>query len=131
MKRLAAAFACLLVPAAAFADATGTYNVVGINPNDGSQYRGTVEVKRVQATYEVIWTIGSSQVAGRGIGAHAEGGRLVAGPAGSNDTALSVGYASGNAYGVANYYLQPDGSWQGVWTYAGSGKVASETWLPK
>lgn len=26
------------------------------------------------------------------------------------------------------YFEQPDGSWQGVWTYGGSEKVASEIW---
>ncbi|MDO9418880.1 hypothetical protein [Pararhizobium sp.] len=123
--------ALALVPSLAFADPTGTYDVLGINAGDGSQYTGTVVVKRDGSTYDVKWTIGGSDMFGTGIGSHAEGGQLVAGPGGSNDISLSVGYASGKSYGIANYYKQPNGAWKGVWTFAGSGKVAAETWTPR
>ncbi|MBL0372738.1 hypothetical protein JJB09_11920 [Rhizobium sp. KVB221] len=53
------------------------------------------------------------------------------GSAGAGDTALSVGYVSGTTFGMVMYFKQPDGQWQGVWTYSGSNKASSENWLRK
>ncbi|WP_261323201.1 hypothetical protein [Rhizobium leguminosarum] len=44
------------------------------------------------------------------------------GPASDEHTAISVGYVSKENFGIAMYFEQPDGSWQGVWTYGGSEK---------
>jgi|HubBroStandDraft_2_1064218.scaffolds.fasta_scaffold2415682_1 hypothetical protein len=44
----------LVAPTLALADPTGTYNVVGHNADDGSTYKGTVEVSRTGATYKVV-----------------------------------------------------------------------------
>ncbi len=51
------------------------------------------------------------------------------GPASSEDTAISVGYISGNSFGMAMYFKQDDGTWQGVWTYSGSRQAAREDWM--
>ncbi len=50
------------------------------------------------------------------------------GPGKPRRHAISVGYVSGNSFGMAMYFEQPDGTWQGVWTYGGSRQVASEMW---
>ena len=51
------------------------------------------------------------------------------GPASPEDTAISVGYISGKSFGMAMYFQQPDGHWQGVWTYGGSDKASTENWF--
>ena len=122
--------ACALIaaPGLALADPSGTYNVVGRN-TDGGTYKGTVEVSRMGATYKVVWVIGGKQSVGTGLDSHFENGdTIVTGPASDKDTGLSVGYLNKDSYGVATYYLQRDGSWQGVWTYGGSEHTTSENW---
>jgi hypothetical protein len=131
MRASAVISACLLIaaPTLALADPTGTYNVVGRNADNGGTYKGTVEVSRTGATYKVVWTIAGKQSAGTGLGSHFErGDTIVTGPASDKDTGLSVGYVNKDSFGIATYYLQRDGSWQGVWTYGGSEHTTSETW---
>jgi hypothetical protein len=126
------AFILIAAPALALADASGTYNVVGRNADDGSTYKGTVEVSRTGATYKVVWVIGGQKSVGTGLGSHFENGTtIVTGPATDKDTGISVGYINKDSYGIANYYRQPDGSWKGVWTYGGSQHITSETWTPQ
>ena len=123
------ACALIVAPALALADPTGTYNVVGRNIDNGSTYKGTVEVTRTGSTYKVVWNIGGKQSIGTGLGSHFENANtLGTGPASDKDTGLSVGYINKNSFGIATYYLQPDRTWLGVWTSGGSQKVTTETW---
>ncbi|WP_407767738.1 hypothetical protein [Rhizobium sp.] len=117
----------MLLPAIALADPTGSYKVAGTS-EDGSEYRGTVKVLRNGETYIVDWMIGKNESIGTGLGAKFSGDRFEMGPASDEDTAISVGYVSKENFGIAMYFEQPDGSWQGVWTYGGSEKVSSEIW---
>ncbi len=131
MRASVAISACALIaaPSIALADLSGTYNVVGRNADNGSSYKGTVEVSRTGATYKVVWVIGGKQSIGTGLGSHFENAdTIVTGPASDEDAALSVGYLNKDSFGIATYYLQPDGSWSGVWTYGGSQHITSETW---
>jgi hypothetical protein len=119
----------IAAPTLVLADPTGSYNVVGRNADNGSTYKGTVEVSRTGATYKVVWDIGGKKSIGTGLGSHFENaGTIVTGPASDKDTGLSVGYLNKDSFGVATYYLQADGSWSGVWSYGGSQHTTSETW---
>ena len=120
----------LLAASVAHADPSGRYSVSGTNPDNGRKYTGTVKVTRSGETYRVVWKIGKDVFNGVAIPGRVEDGRYVAGAATVDDTVLSVGYGSGNSFGLAVYVLKEDGAWEGVWTYAGSGKVATEIWLP-
>jgi hypothetical protein len=131
IRSIAAACLMLAVPALAWADPTGTYQVRGVNPDDGKEYDGTVKVVRNGETYSVAWNIAGQQFVGTGLGAKFIGNRFQMGAASPDDTALSVGYISGNSFGMAMYFQQPDGTWQGVWTYAGSNKASQENWMPQ
>jgi hypothetical protein len=131
IRSLATALLLLATPALAWADPTGTYQVRGVNPGNGREYTGTVKVIRKGETYSVAWDIGGQQFVGTGLGAKFIGNRFQMGPASADDTAISVGYISGDSFGMAMYFQQPDGTWQGVWTYAGSDKASSENWLPQ
>jgi hypothetical protein len=123
------ATACLmLMPAIALADPAGTYQVQGKNP-DGGQYTGVVEVMRTGETYSVAWNVGGTKFIGTGLGAKFIGDRFEMGPASADDTAISVGYISGKSFGMAMYFQQPDGTWQGIWTYGGSDKASLENWV--
>ena len=129
-RRLSAAFALVALSssAAALANPVGSYDVVGRNPDSGSEYRGRVTVSRTGETYKVVWNIGGTRYVGTGLGAVMENGTFRIGAANSADTLISVGYVSGNSFGMAFYIEQDDGSWEGVWTYGGSGRVATEQW---
>ncbi|MBB4301761.1 hypothetical protein GGD81_000778 [Rhodobium orientis] len=127
----AAAAAFLFLCGAALADPTGSYDVVGENPNTGGEYQGTVSVSRTGQTYRVVWSIAGQNYVGTGLGAVFENDTFRIGGATPNDAALSVGYISGQSFGMAFYIEQDDGSFEGVWTYAGSNKVARETWYPR
>ena len=121
----------MLMASAAAADPTGNYNVVGVNPDSGREYRGQVSVTRTGETYRVVWNIGGTQYIGTGLGALVKDGRYTVGPAHPSDTSISIGYVSGRSFGQAFYFEQKDGSWQGVWTYGGSNKISSENWFPR
>src|SRR5258708_27144812 len=134
MRFSAVIAACILIaaPTLALADPTGTYNVVGRNADNGSTYKGTVEVSRTGATYKVVWVIDGKQSVGTGIGSHFEkDNTIVTGPGSDKDTGLSVGYINKDSYGIATYYRRPNGSCSGVWTYGGSQHTTSETWTPQ
>ena len=129
---MAAAVAAFLVwTGPALADPTGIYDVVGENPNTGGEYRGTVSVSRTGQTYRVVWSIAGQKYVGTGLGAVFQDGTFRIGGATPDDAALSVGYISGQSFGMAFYIEQDDGSWEGVWTYSGSNVVARETWYPR
>ena len=129
MKSICLALFLTTLPALALADPAGTYDVRGRNA-DGNEYTGTVRVERNGETYNVAWNIGGTEFIGTGLGARFEGDRFVMGPASPDDTAISVGYISGQSFGMAMYFQQPDGQWHGVWTYGGSDKAAPESWQP-
>ncbi|CAN7317962.1 hypothetical protein [Rhizobium sp. LjRoot254] len=121
--------ACLmLLPAIAVADPTGTFQVLGKNPN-GQEYKGVVKVARTGETYSVAWNVGGTEFIGTDLGAKFVGDRFQMGPASPDDTAISVGYISGQSFGMAMYFQQPDGTWQGIWTYGGSDKASLENWV--
>lgn len=132
IRCLTAAALLALTPMAAMADPVGTYDVIGNNPDDGSEYRGTAEVTRTGDTYSVTWNIGVSNFIGTGLGAKfVSDTRFEMGVAGPDDIALSVGYVTKDSFGVAMYFEQPDGHWEGVWTYGGSTKATTEKWYKK
>lgn len=120
-----------LLPACALAGPEGSYDVVGRNPDDNGEYRGTVTVKRTGETYEVLWEVAGTRFIGVGIGGVPGGTVTAHGAARDDDSVITVGYGDGNGYGIAHFDLQPDGVWKGVWTYAGSERISSEEWLPK
>lgn len=124
---LALALSIPAVPTVALADPVGTYDVVGINPDTGGEYTGTVTVSRHGETYNVVWTIGGTESTGVGLGS-SQGNSATTGAASSDDDTLAVGYGNGDGFGIATYELQVDGSWKGHWAYAGGEKVSSETW---
>ena len=128
----AALTALLLTLAAgqALADPTGTFRVVGTNPDSRSTYKGKVTVTRTGDTYKVVWDIAGTRYIGTGLGAIIRDRKFLVGPAEPDDIAISVGYVSGKTFGMAMYFLQDDGTWEGVWTYGGSRDVAKETWYP-
>jgi len=129
LRSLVAAALLLAAPALAWADPTGTFKVQGTNPDSGKDYTGSVTVERAGETYKVTWKVGNTEYVGTGLGAKFNGNRFEMGPASPDDTAISVGYISGKTFGMAMYFLQPDGTWQGVWTYAGTNKAAPENWV--
>lgn len=130
IRSIFAACTLILAPAAAFADPTGSFDVVGTNPS-GAQYTGTVDVVRKGETYQVYWNIAGKEFIGTGIGAKFVGDRFEMGPASEDDTAISVGYVAEDSFGIAMFFEQPDGEWQGVWTYGGSETVIGENWTRK
>ncbi len=131
LKKLLLALVILAAPAVCLADPSGQWDVVGTNPDNGQQYSGAVRVQRTGETYSVTWNIGGTEYVGTGLGAKFIGDRFEMGPASPEDTAISVGYVSGGTFGMAMYFLQADGSWQGVWTYGGSRTAAQENWYPQ
>ncbi|MBL4758528.1 MAG: hypothetical protein JKY32_13115 [Rhizobiales bacterium] len=114
-----------------FASPVGTYDVVGTHPDDDGEYTGVVTVTRTGETYQVIWDVQGTRFIGTGLGAVIRNNQFLIGAANKNDIAISVGYTSGNSFGMAMYFLKEDGRWEGVWTSGGSRNVATETWYPR
>jgi hypothetical protein len=107
---VAAALLCSVVAAFA-ADPVGSYDVKGQNP-DGSQYTGSVTVKRTGDTFKVTWQVGNTRYDGTGIG---------------NEKFLAVSYTAGDESGLALYGAD-GGNWKGIWTYSGGTKMGAEFW---
>lgn len=114
---LMAASSALLLSGPAMADPEGTYVVNGSDPKTGNQYQGSIEIHRTGETYQLTWTIGGDVSSGVGIGS---------GEGPSGHTRLAVAFGSTASFGVAEYQLQPDGSWHGQWVYAGGTILATE-----
>jgi hypothetical protein len=134
MRTSAVILACALIaaPTLALADPTGTYNVVGHNADNGNVYKGTVQVSRVGPTYKVVWDIAGKQSVGTAIGFHFDNaGAMLTGPASDKDTGISVGYVNKDSFGIGTYGRRTDGTWAGIWTYAGSAHITSEIWTPQ
>jgi hypothetical protein len=107
-----ACLAFVLGTVAALADPVGKYEVTGTNPGSGSSYTGQVTVERTGDTYKVTWIVAGKRYDGTGIG---------------NADFLAVSYRSGNDTGLALYGQEGDG-WKGIWAYAGSKQLGSESW---
>lgn len=116
---------------AAFAGPDGTFDVVGTNPDNSGEYRGVVTVTRTGETYHVVWDVQGTRFVGTGLGAIIRDNQIIVGPAQKGDVGISVAYVSEDSFGIALYFRQNDGSWQGVWTYGGSERVATENWYPR
>jgi len=118
MRSLALALVMVVFTSvAALADPTGNFIVAGANPgNDGGKYSGTATVTKTGDTYRVVWVIGDDKFIGTGIG--------------SKDF-LAVEYKSGDNTGLALYSEDKDGSWSGVWVYAGGKELGTERWVRK
>lgn len=128
IRCLTAAVLMALTPMATMADPAGTYDVIGINPDDGGEYYGTVTVKRTGETYSVTWTIAGTESNGIGIGGK-RGNTETTGVASVDDDMITIGYGNESGFGISQYDLQPDGSWKGRWAYGGGEKISTETWV--
>jgi hypothetical protein len=115
----------------AVAQPVGVYDVSGVNPGDGSTYKGAVAIKTNGATYSVLWRIDGEEFEGTAIGAANVNGSIIFGEAAQNDTALAVSYGAGDNFGLALFVQQENGQWTGIWTYGGSDTIGSETWTPQ
>ena len=94
----------------AAADVTGAYLCEGVNP-DGTKYRGTVDITKVNDTYRVQWTMAEHSLTGIGI---------------FSNGVLAVSYFGG-APGVI-VYRPADGRLVGEWTVGtAEGAVYAET----
>ena len=98
--------------AAEQADPVGHYSVKGQNPSK-AMYNGHVSVTKKGETYDVVWKIGGETITGVGI---------------SVENNFSVAYQSGKDVGLAVYQKNPDGTWLGLWTIEGAGRVGLEQW---
>jgi hypothetical protein len=127
---IAVILASLLLPTAAIAGPEGTFHVKGVNPDDGSDYTGTVKVVRKGEIYRVVWKIGNDQTVGFGLGIRIVDGQMVAGPASDQDSGIAISYAAGKTLGSATYTEFSDGTWRGVWAYQGYRNVSTEEWIP-
>lgn len=100
----------------ALAQAEGSFTVAGTNPGGASNYTGTVTVQKVgENVYQLEWTVGGNVSVGTAVG---------------DDDFLSVGYKSGDNFGVALFVRDDDG-WDGVWTYGGGKQIGTESWTPQ
>ncbi|KQY40157.1 hypothetical protein ASD32_17355 [Rhizobium sp. Root483D2] len=126
---LAAALSIPALSRPALADPVGTYDVTGINPDDGGEYQGTVAVRRTGETYSVEWTIAGMSSTGVGIGGR-RGNTATTGVASVDDDMITIGYGNGSGFGISQYDLQPDGSWKGHWAYGDGETISTETWIP-
>jgi hypothetical protein len=105
--------AFVLFSSLAFADPVGRYEVSGTNPGGKGDYSGQVVVERTGDTYRVTWNVGGQRFIGTGIG---------------DKNFIAVSYRSGDQTGLALYAEEGDGTWVGVWTYAGGKQVGTERW---
>jgi len=98
--------------ATAHADIAGDYTVVGTNEN-GSPYKGTLEVIKHGDVYQFRWSAGK-QYDGVGV------------PNGNVVAVAFTGGSSGKGCGVVSYQLLKDGILDGVWAYWGVNEMGTE-----
>jgi hypothetical protein len=108
--------AFMFVAGAALADPVGRYEVEGTNPGGDSKYSGDVAVERTGDTYRVVWNVAGQRYVGTGIG---------------DKNFIAVSYRSGDQTGLALYAEESEGTWVGVWAYAGAKQVGTERWERK
>lgn len=118
----------IILTLTAIAGPIGDFYVNGTSPGGGSNYSGIVSVRQTGQTYSVVWDIAGEQFVGTGIGAANIDGFSTMGPANPKDNAIAISYASGSSFGLAYYVEQKDGTWKGIWTYAGSKEISTEVW---
>jgi hypothetical protein len=94
------------------ADIAGEYSVVGTN-EDGSPYRGALEVIKHGDVYQFRWNAGR-QYDGVGV------------PNGNVVAVAFTGGSNGKGCGVVSYQLLADGSLDGVWGYWGVNEMGTE-----
>ena len=131
ISTIATALLALAIPACAFADPAGTFDLRGTNSDSKQDYTGTVRVTRTGETYRVVWDIANQQITGTGVGLKIVDGQVVMGPASEDDVGISIAYGSGDSYGTVVYFEQPDGRWHGIWAYNGWDHIATEDWSPR
>jgi hypothetical protein len=95
-----------------FADIAGNYSVVGTN-EDGSPYKGALEVIKRGDVYQFRWNAGK-QYDGVGV----PNGNVVA-------VAFTEG-SNGEGCGVVSYQILADGTLEGPWGYWGKNERGSE-----
>ena len=94
----------------------GMYDVLGTNL-DGSQYKGTAEIKGVtDTTCEIYWTTGRTTSQGICM---------------RNGPAFSAGYVMGDKVGLVIYQIMENGTLDGLWTIAGSPGNGTEVLTPR
>src|SRR6478736_2405630 len=103
-RRLAISAFFFLSPAFAVADPVGTYDVVGINPDNGGEYTGMVEVTRNGTTYSVVWTIAGTESYGVGLGGK-QAGKTSSQAASPDDDTIAIGYGNDDGFGISQYDL--------------------------
>lgn len=99
-------------PAAPPAEIAGEYTVVGTNEN-GSPYKGALEIIKHGAVYQFRWNAGK-QYDGVGV------------PNGDVVAVAFTGGANGKGCGVVSYQILADGSLDGVWGYWGVNESGTE-----
>ncbi|WP_075293135.1 hypothetical protein [Pararhizobium arenae] len=114
----------------AYADPVGTYKISGTNLETNEPYSGMLTIERAGGVYAVEWDIDGEKLSGVGLGGKLEGANFTVGSASPDDTVISLGYSQNNAVGMGIYLMQPDGSWEGVWTAEGLQKSNPEKWVP-
>jgi hypothetical protein len=95
------------------AEIAGSYDVTGTN-EDGSAYKGTLEIIKHGAAYQFRWNAGKTY---DGVGV--ENGGVVA-------VAFTEG-TDGKACGVVTYRVLADGALDGKWGYWGVNEAGTET----
>jgi hypothetical protein len=109
MRRIALSVVALMLSyGVALADPVGIYTLEGTNPGGQGKYTGDVAVVKTGETYKVVWHVGGATYVGTGIG---------------DKDFIAVSYKSGDDSGVALYGREADGSWSGVWAYAGAKQI--------
>lgn len=93
-------------------DIAGEYSVVGTN-EDGSPYKGALEVIKHGDVYQFRWSAGR-QYDGVGV------------PNGNVVAVAFTGGSNGKGCGVVSYQLMADGSLDGVWGYWGVNEMGTE-----
>jgi hypothetical protein len=94
------------------ADITGDYTVLGTN-EDGSPYKGALEVIKHGDVYQFRWNAGR-QYDGVGV------------PNGNVVAVAFTGGSNGKGCGVVSYQLLADGALDGVWGYWGVNEMGTE-----
>lgn len=95
-----------------FADIAGEYAVTGTN-EDGSPYKGTLEVIKRGNVYQFRWNAGK-QYDGVGV------------PNGNVVAVAFTGGSNGKGCGVVSYQILADGTLDGVWGYWGQDDSGTE-----
>ncbi len=116
MTRAFVAFAAFIFATfAAWADPSGSYEFKG-TALDGTAYHGMLDIKKNGDVYELIYTF--------------DDGSVQEGSAVGDDSFLAYGYGDDEELGVG-LMTGKGGSWEGIWTNVGAGKMSIETWTRK